>query len=269
MNIYFINPQYLNPDRIDIFLEILKVKRIINLIPFDERDRNILDVCKIKCIYNIENDNLENGIKRAVYSFIKPMSNSYLREDGTVTFIYNDLYRTSRARNLIYNLEYCDDDNLMVFVSGNEMETCKKYSNLLMNIFNKYASTLHYENRVGIYFITNIITNVYYVFENKSINTSKYNGKFGDYYYTPLLSYIALKLKDKTSLIDALDINYFFLSNKGYQEYEKVVERWKRKQEELDEERMCNMYDDSNWNDWGQQEELKYIYENGGDWILD
>ncbi|MBF1495132.1 hypothetical protein [Prevotella pallens] len=26
-------------------------------------------------------------------------------------------------------------------------------------------------------------------------------------------------------------------------------------------------YDDSN--DWGQEGELEYIYENGGDWILD
>ena len=31
----------------------------------------------------------------------------------------------------------------------------------------------------------------------------------------------------------------------------------------------CSNYDYGDSNDWGQEGELKEIYENGGDWILD
>lgn len=262
MNVYFINPKFLNPNRIGILLDILKVERIINLKPFDEKDNEILKICKSKCVYDIGHNDIESGIKQAVYAFIQPMSTKTRLENGTNTYIYKDLYKESKAGNPVYNLERCNDENVLIFLSNN-YKISYMFVNYTTNIFNKYASQLHFEDRIGYYYIDSFLCSACYVDKNKMISITQFYQKDLVGTYNPLLSYIAMKIKEQFSLLEALDINYFFLTEKGYDEYNNMLDNYYEEQE------YSSHYYGSDDSDWGQKEESDYIFENGGDWILD
>lgn len=150
MNIYGINPQIIREDKFSILIKILKVKKIISFID------NYPSICEPLIIYkaNIDFDNyidsLNKNIKHAVYKFCAPMcSPKYDEGKWNNEFLIRDLYKNSKAYNPIYNMENCNDDNLLFFISDGctdiIYEPFIKYS---LNILKKYANEFQYDKKL-------------------------------------------------------------------------------------------------------------------------
>lgn len=105
MNVYFFDPRFLKAERFPILLEILKVKRIIDLTEPNTRNLELLSLYSSDAIFIRQNSEIETATKNAVYKFIEPMCKPKVA-NGRLTgeFIINDLYKESNAYNPIYNL---------------------------------------------------------------------------------------------------------------------------------------------------------------------
>lgn len=137
MNVYFINPCYLNSETFPVFLEILKIKEAINLCDLKTRNENILKLCRNILIYDRKDTKETDALKQAVYKFNEPMCKPIIT-DGAFTgkFEIHHLYEKSNANNPIYNLEHCDDKNTLIL--ANEMLDVSNFRNHSFNIINKY-----------------------------------------------------------------------------------------------------------------------------------
>ena len=62
------------------------------------------------------------------------------------------IYNESNAFNPIYNLEHCNDENVLILLKYYDYYlsayVAQKFSQFTFNILRKYASDLHYENRI-------------------------------------------------------------------------------------------------------------------------
>lgn len=241
MNVYAINPELIREDRFPYLLNILKVKRIISFIEYVPPILESLLIHKTDLIYKGSNvDEFEKfvnqSIRQAVYKFNaemctpKPNMGTWNRE-----FFIHDIYKDSKAHNPIYNLEYCNDENVLVLINYDTENYYEQFINHSLNILKKHATNLHYENRLCFilfnegeeYKLTHyfVRTNVYSNGEFKSLvrylpteYDSDINLKVGKSYsvfylppswkiprekvfkkglvYDPLISYINLKSKE-------------------------------------------------------------------------
>lgn len=150
MNVYAINPELIIEDRLPYLLNILKVKRVISFIEY------VPSICESLLIYkaNYDFDNYEDSvnynIQQAVYKFNSPIySPKYESGKWSREFLTQDIYKDSKAHNPIYNLEYCDDENVLVLINDYDTENYyKQFVRYSLNILKKYASEYHYETRI-------------------------------------------------------------------------------------------------------------------------
>lgn len=308
MNVYAIYPHWIKEENYPYLLNILKVQRIISLA---QRHPSI---CESFLIYkaskhdnNYEYDEsfVKNMIQQAVYTFIKPMCQPKIQNNKWEgEFIINNLYQKSRANNPIYNLEYCNDANVLVLVD--EFYYYKDFINYSLNILNKNAKEYHYEERICfVNFLGKTIefesvlhdffhrTAIFYQrkFEYllRFIPSSKHSesekkekhsfsvGKLGNYQlqelkdkgtiYDPLLSYLNIKSKEYyPEKKGNTDFFDFFL---GREHLNSILNYYL---DALKEEKHYSheLYQYKNEVEaWGADSEMDYIRNNGGEWIDD
>lgn len=272
MNIYFLDPKYVSTEKFPILLDILKVKRVIDLIEPTNRDMGLFNAYGSIAFFIRIETNIEFAIKNAVYKFNEQMCEAVI-ENGKTTgkFIVNDLYSKSSAYNPIYNLETCNDDNTLVLFSTKENQIPLDFSRYSLNLLNKYAGHVPYKNRICFCTIDCLLNFVSMLYEDNFYSIRQRNPLAGaNEFYNPLLSYIELKLNELfPSLYDKIeDINHFFLSNIGIQTMNKFFEY------KFNELRGCyRNYD--NDNDYDEDDradidsDLEYLGANGGDWFFD
>ncbi|MBE6272746.1 MAG: hypothetical protein E7097_02495 [Bacteroides sp.] len=136
-----------------ILLDILKIEKIIYFVPNNKYYQLPFSFPKEfqhMILYRYEEDDMEKAIKEAVYKFNSPMcypKMSIGKWNGE--FIINDIYKKSRAYNPIYNIEYCNDSNVLVLIENDDVEDySEQFAKHSLNILKKYANDLHYENRI-------------------------------------------------------------------------------------------------------------------------
>ena len=155
MNAYFLDPNDIDEGRFPFLLNILKIKKVICFADECPQICEPLLIYKSKCNNNTElynNDGLEKEIKNGVYKFNEPICSLDIKNGKwNGKFIINDIYNESNAVNPIYNLEHCNDDNVLILLDyGHDLSeyVTQKFSQITFNILRKYASDLHYENRI-------------------------------------------------------------------------------------------------------------------------
>lgn len=284
MNIYFLNPKWVCPDRIISLTQILKVKKVFC---FLEQDNNV--ICKIPkyiSLFNLNNNDVELFLKQCVYSFVNEISEPLIC-DGNYTGdrIVKDVYKDSLSRNPIYNIENLDDPNILILydpIISNQLKygiigAFRKYS---MNILNKYGQ-INYMDRICFYMFDKFLhcSYIYYPIENNKyrlINSiiyserSIYRSDIHDFItqysaYDPLLSYIRFKIAE---LGYKESVQSFFLTKEGLENFERItIDEYKNYLSSR-----CDGYfdvDDVKAFEEVCKKEEEYIINNGGDWIYD
>ena len=242
MNAYFLDPNDIDEGRFPFLLNILKIKKVICFADECPQICEPLLIYKSKCNDNTElynNDGLEKEIKNGVYKFNEPICSLDIKNGKwNGKFIINDIYNESNAFNPIYNLEHCNDDNVLILLDyGHDLSeyVTQKFSQITFNILRKYASDLHYENRIcfiqlfyyyeseeGDFYCTKIyykgyfqpfrrvipilpdsnFTDYYKLDTNRSYNRKEISNirkqgyKVSGRFYDPIISYIDLKLNE-------------------------------------------------------------------------
>ena len=153
MNVYAINPGYIREDRLPYLLNILKVKQVISFIEYIPPICESLLIHKTDLIYKDTYDDYEkfvrNSIRQAVYKFNGVMcSPKHNAGQWNREFLVHDIYKDSKANNPIYNLEHCNDENVLVLVDYHTENYYKDFINYSLNIPKKHATKLHYEDRL-------------------------------------------------------------------------------------------------------------------------
>ena len=161
MNTYFLNPFYFNAERFHILLEILKVKKIIDLTDVENRNQHISNICQSITIYDRKNTEINSAIQQAVYKFNEPMCKAIIdKGKHTGEFLVNcNISLKSYASNPIYNLEECTDDNVLVLIDGNI--SCGKFIEYSLNILSKYAPYLYSEEKICFIYIDDFLEHSY------------------------------------------------------------------------------------------------------------
>ncbi len=147
MNTYFLNPSYFNAERFHIFLDILKVNKVIDLTDLTNRNHQISTLCQSLIIYDRKNTDINVAKQQAVYIFNEPMCKAII-DKGRLTgnFEVNDVYKESYAFNPIYNLENSNDDNVLILIEENFI--CKDFVKYSFSLLAKYAEYYKFENRI-------------------------------------------------------------------------------------------------------------------------
>ena len=270
MNVYFMNPRYISSDNINIFLEVLKINQIINLINSESYHIPNID-SKIE-IYNYFTEDKDKLLKEAVHKFISPISKPIIKDgkwSGDIEVL--DLYKNSYSGNPIHNLIKCKEDNIVVFVE-NDNDFWTNFAKYTIAILTKYGSKNKYYDRICFCKIDKTM-NQSWIYLNKKqkylICKNKNN------LYDPLLSYINLKTKEiYQHKIGSKSIFEFFLTSEGFTEYQnysftQIIENINKKNNHKAVIE-ANKYDFEEYDEFDTgKEELRYIMENGGDWIRD
>lgn len=144
MNIYLINPKWIDSTKFHSFLEILKVKTIISFINEEDCTKNLLPkytAIKVldfaKTPLRMYGNNFEYNkkivdefLQQAVYEFISPFS-QLAKDTKGKTSIYkvNDAYKQSTFNNPIYNIEKLNDPNILIHYCPR-----KSFNNLLKHL---------------------------------------------------------------------------------------------------------------------------------------
>lgn len=207
MNVYAINPEIIREDRLPYLLKILKVKQIIcllkecpsNCIPF------LLYEAKYQSDYNEEE--IAENVKKAVHKFNTFIySPKYDKGRWTNSFEVHDTFANSRACNPLYNILYCDDDNVMIFTK--DSYSLKHFSNYSLNLLRKYAPNFHYESKICFVQLSYeyISSSGEYICNQFPSITSVYSQ--GNFYPLKRFYQNSSSLQDKVSCKLALDRSY-------------------------------------------------------------
>jgi len=306
MNVYAINPELIIEDRLPYLLNILKVKRVISFIEYVPSICEPLLIYKANYDYNNYEDSVSHNIQQAVYKFNSPIySPKYESGKWNGEFLTQDIYKESKAHNPIYNLEYCNDENVLVLINDYDTENYyKQFARYSLNILKKYASEYHYENRICFILFDDSIYDAEYehtLFFNRTSMLSdckfkslvryqplKYdsriNLKVGQSYSIhniPPLEYSAKQeLKEKGLYYDPI-ISYIDIKSKLLYTLERkdsdildfflgdshLNYLFNIKQAEIEEQEYYNTSSyTSEVQAWGAESEIEYINNNGGDW---
>lgn len=308
MNVYFYDPCFLKVERFTILVEILKVKRIIDLTEPITRNPELLSLYSSDTIFIRQDSEIETATRYAVYKFIEPMCKArVINSRLTGEFIINDLYKESNAYNPIYNLEKCNDENVLILFNLKD-KIPLLFTKFSLNILQKHAEKFCYYNRIcfnfiGLFFedcstfykqkfykLRRSITTLPYSYNNdfkayKSYNYSKTERSDSDYdiienfkenAYSPLLSYLYMKCKKLYCKNENnMALTDIFLNDEGKKQLTNIMNKVfksKIRRHNLriyNEESLYDDYKESEIEAWGADTELKYIRSNGGDWIDD
>jgi len=303
MNVYFLSDTIYIRKRLSILCDIFKIRKIIN---FDYRTDQLKE-----CDHHIDNsmllykaviedetnyDVIEKMVKQAVYTFNSPIC----KVNGEGGFTINDKYKNSNARNPIHNLEYCDDDNVLVLCHCEEDFISSLFTKYSINILKKYAPELHYENKICFLKFKRLDeewdfrSNSYVFYQGNFKSLCRFIPQKNNYginlelgrsysiynlpqqyeirrylkeigiYYDPVISYLNIKLKELyPKEIKDKDILFFLYGEDIFNtEFEKYVDKLEDDKEEM-RMRCYDSTDDTSW----ANSEMEYIMNNGGDWI--
>ena len=315
MNAYFLDPNDIDEGRFPFLLNILKVKKVICFADECPQICGPLLIYKSRCNDNTEfyyNGGLEKEIKNGVYKFNEPICSLDIKNGKwNGKFIINDIYNESNAFNPIYNLEHCNDDNVLILLDyGFDLSAyvTQKFSQITFNILRKYASDLHYENRI-------CFIQLFYDYESEEGDLYYYSFPYSTKiyykgYFQPFRRFIPLLPESKFTDYYKLDTNRSYsvkeISNIRKQGnkvlgrlYDPLIsyidiklnelypnereglnildffhagylneEFHNRINEIIEEEQMRENWNSSTDSNYWQSE-LDYITGNGGDWIND
>lgn len=308
MNVYAINPELFKEEKLFCLLNILKIKQVISLIEECPLVLSPFLIFKVKYDSNYSEESINRNIQQAVYKFIAPIcSLKYNQGRWNGEFQIYDLYKESRAYNPIYNLENCEEGNVLILSSSaDNFLDYKKFVRYSLNILRKHAQDYHYENRICFvqfdetnydseYERTLLFnrTSLYCDGKFKSLVRYKplvYNPKNGlkvgrsySIYELPPLEYNAsLLMKENGQYYDPL-ISYINIKSKEQYPIERgnsdVSDFFLGKEhlnrlfsivmDEMREEANLYYHESDEIKAWGADSEMQYIRGNGGDWIDD
>lgn len=278
MNVYSISPRWLNPNKLEKFLNILKVKTIISFVNEEELtkelfkmcgERHIIDFSKTPLLnYSRVKDNkqrVDNFLRQAVYAFISPISIPIIKNgQWTGECEVKDIYKESICNNPIFNLEKLSDPNVLLLHSNYKeghplYGIMRKFKKYIFDILDKYGKQIDYKQRIS------FVTFDEFLFTSRTgylfLNPPLYN-RCNNHPVCPMLVYIRINSKHDNREETLQDL---FLKKGAKRAMERhFINRWNEETTDT-----CSNYDYGDSNDWGQEGELKEIYENGGDWILD
>lgn len=223
MNVYAINPELIREDRFPYLLNILKVKRVISFIEY------VPSVCEPLLIYkaNYDNNNYEDSvnqnIQQAVYKFNSPIySPKYESGKWNGEFLTQDIYKESKAHNPIYNLEHCNDENVLVLINDYDTENYyKQFARYSLNILKKYTSEYHYENRICFILFDDSI----YDAEHEHTLFFNRTSMFCEGKFKSLVRYQPLKNDSKTNLKVGQSYSIYDLSSLEYSARQELKEK--------------------------------------------
>lgn len=290
MNIYLINPKWIDFTKFHSFLEILKVKTIISFINEEDYTKNLLPkypAIKVldfaKTPLRMYGNNFEYNkkivdefLQQAVYEFISPFSTLAKDTKGKTSICkVNDAYKQSTFNNPIYNIEKLDDPNILILYNSYKNEhplyhAVLRFKRYAFSILDKYCPQFDYKHRIAFvgfdeFLFSNSVGNSDYSFRARYYYI--YSSRKIDDLFCPMLVYLNLKANQtyNKEYNKEQTLQELFLRDGAKRAMEKFI--IESRDEEL-QSRSCS-YDCDDSNDWGQESELEYIYENGGDWILD
>ncbi len=271
MNVYFINPCYISPEKLNIISEVLCVNQIINLVKSQKYQISSLNP-QFE-IHNLCDKDQNDLLKEAVYKFIAPISKLIIEDGkwkGDIEVL--DLYQKSYSGNPIHNLVKCKEKNFLILFEHDD-EFWTSFSEYAITILNKYGAKYNYSDRICFCKIDKSLNNTWIYLEKKKKCLICKNQES---LYDPLLSYINIKVKERHQhKIGSNSIFKFLLTSEGFIEYENKLfilsvnvinnrinrnKYYQASRPETSEE--YNSFDRG-------EEEFHYIMENGGDWIRD
>lgn len=313
MNVYFLDPSDIDEGRLPILLHILKVKKVICFTDKCPQICEPLLIYKSKCYDYTElfyNGGLEKELKNSVYKFNEPICSLDIKNGKwNGEFIINDIYNESNAFNPIYNLEHCNDDNVLIlFQRDTYIYIAQNFPQYSLNILRKYAFDLHYEDRIS-------FIQLFYEYESEVGDYRYYSFPYSTKiyykgYFQPFRRFIPLLPEPNSTDYYKLDTNRSYsikeISNIRKQGNKvlgrlydplisyidiKLNELYPNEREGLNildffhagylneefHNRIYEMVEEEqmreNWNSSSDsnywQSELDYITGNGGDWIND
>lgn len=305
MNVYFIDPSLLNIERLSYLLEILQVNLCYDITMtasfYEEAHRFIPSLRRLSC----DKETQEEDVKRSVHSFLSPYDEPKFI-DGCVCLDYliKNVSDESGYGNPLYNLTHTNDSNVFVFYD--EKKYLGIFFNYLRNIIkkNKFAFKVqnnslernHEIKKEALFVLLEMFVppcftqKICYctlsrsmlcnskIFETNSnrwmsltrettIKEPYEKERFREvrFKYDLLLSYIHRILNEKYSDIYKEEcVSEFFLRKECYKD---SLEKLIIAKEEAEERVQDSAYyeDDRDY----YASELKYIMNNGGDWIND
>ena len=189
--------------------------------------------------------------KRAVYKFVEPISKPIIAYDEWIgDCMVEDLYKESDSKHFIDNLNL-QDPNILIFYptrySSNESSTIKLFS-YIFNILRKYSKGgIDYKKRLCRTILSPFIT-----LETVSVD-------FSFRMETDVKLAPVLTLMRYCNQYDINKLTEMLLTETG-------INKRKEELEQIRKEKIEQMEGDNNW---GADDEMTYIRENGGDWIWD
>lgn len=273
MNIYLINPKYMNPDAFKVFIKILKVKEIYNFIVGKDYPSELMDTCNNLCTINAQESQSKDIFKNAVYYFLKDISKPIIvNGEWTGDCKVEDKFSKSLSMNPIYNVERLDDPNILILtpkaVEDNPSTHCRKrFIHYIFNILDKYGKKYKYEDRICVYNFDRFLYRSFIGFGHDIRDGVEYIHKDQHYYklaisgsHDPLLSYIHLK---SNNLLNGDTLQERFLIEEGRTSF---INYLAKLYESNRYSGSCTI-DVNPGGDW--ESEYNDIIQNGGDWILD
>lgn len=250
MNIVFFDPYFIQPDKIAEIIDILKIKEVYNLLPYDELSKSISTACgNTLVIRRNANETLDAVKKRTVYKLVSHISTPIIYNgEWTGECYVADKYKDSNYRRFCENL-CLDHPNALILLSlsknhSDELAQSQiKIMTYFFNILKKY-SKIDYKSRICCKILSAYLTLEYQEF-------ALLDGPFkviANHFLHQNFSSIASH----------------FLSERGIKERERqiVIKKEEDRQNMLDQD----YYDPD---PWGAKSEMDYIRNNGGDWIDD
>lgn len=253
----------MEPNHIGQVLSALKVSQVYNFCSMFNVDE-VLKGTPFSIGYDCYSTQTVD-INTAVYKFTDTIISPVFSEEGTIlTCDIKDLYTNSKSENPLYNVLYCNDQNIAIF-DTNKADNSISFIKFVLNILKKHAPYLDYENRICFCKL-----NRGYCFHSMIYKSGKWciSAAFSlrNRDYDPMLSFIAYTLRDK---LTECDLSQYLLTSDRYHQFlsECIANKIKADEREAQlraENSSCEYY---GYDD--ERDELDYIIENGGDWIFD
>ncbi len=277
MNAYFFNPRSVDKEKLPLLLNILKVQRVIDLRKAEDLNDISSAMYPNKVIFERGDLDVEKAIELAVYKFNEPLCRPevYKGRNTGEMIVNTSIYDKSIPHNPIYNLEHCNDDNVIIFYSSDLKFF--RFINYSTNIIRKYSEE---EGPWGICYVhigefltwSSIVVRDFYEtafkrlyrswtnFENYRydtgrtynidttwINTPHWEAKdlceevqrdIKRNFYDPILSYINMRAKQLIpNSATNVPLYDLFLSQQGRERLEEsVVDKYYKKIEEIRQE---------------------------------
>lgn len=247
MNVTLFDPHYLKHEMLNHLLQALHITEIYSLMPVTDNIKRLLEYSIVPItVKRYSSEDLDAVKRRAVYAFVRNISQPIIVHGEWVGDCHvEDKYKESNSEKFNENLTL-DDPNILILIqntSNSNEESSIKIFSYIFNILKKY-STIDYRKRICIKRLSQYLTLDDNVLSFRYVSRETPVKVLSSYYH----------IEDPNQLVEK------FLTNEGIKERLIEIEQ---------EKRSVYMIDSMSDNGWGQNTEMDYIRNNGGDWIDD